>query len=178
MWTFGLNKTGLIAKISIKYVLPTCIWKYFWRISRYFAGPRPREISEALNIALKYNKINHSMAFVPASGITKRKPEKARSIIKFYKIYEIFIMTLKVQSWLSSKIGSEQCYFHLKCFSPLTCTHRRRLAFVTCLEMCGNGWKIISMAFVGFNRICSMTTFLHPFLMESTTWSWYVVSNI
>ena len=63
-----------------------------------FAGPRPREISEALNIALKYNKINHSMAFVPASGITKRKPEKARSIIKFYKIYEIFIMTLKVQS--------------------------------------------------------------------------------
>ena len=60
-----MNKTGLIAKISIKYVLPTCIWKYFWRISRYFAffwefrgisrkdlnfaGPRPREISEALN---------------------------------------------------------------------------------------------------------------------------------
>ena len=59
-----MNKTGLIAKISIKYVLPTCIWKYFWRISRYFAffwefrgisrkylnfaGPRPREISEAL----------------------------------------------------------------------------------------------------------------------------------
>ena len=32
-----MNKTGLIAKISIKYVLPTCIWKYFWRISRYFA---------------------------------------------------------------------------------------------------------------------------------------------
>ena len=26
-----------MAKISIKYVLPTCIWKYFWRISRYFA---------------------------------------------------------------------------------------------------------------------------------------------
>ena len=59
-----MNKTGLIAKISIKYVLPTCIWKYFWRISRYFtffgefrgisrkylnfAGLRPREISEAL----------------------------------------------------------------------------------------------------------------------------------
>ena len=59
-----MNKTGVIAKISIKYVLPTCIWKYFWRISRYFAffwefrgisrkylnfaGPRPREISEAL----------------------------------------------------------------------------------------------------------------------------------
>ena len=118
------------------------------------------------------------MAFVPASGITKRKPEMAKSIIKFYKIYEIFIVTLKVQSWLSSKIGSEQCYFYLKCFSPLTCTHRRRLAFVTCLEMCGNGWKIMSMAFVGLNRICSMTTFLHPFLMESTTWSWYVVSNI
>ena len=32
-----MNKAGLIAKISIKYVLPTCIWKYFWRISRYFA---------------------------------------------------------------------------------------------------------------------------------------------
>ena len=59
-----MNKTDLIAKISIKYVLPTCIWKYFWRISRYFAffgefrgisrkylnfaDPRPREISEAL----------------------------------------------------------------------------------------------------------------------------------
>ena len=60
---FGVNKTGLIAKISIKYVLPTCIWKYFWQISLYFAffgefrgilrkylnfpGPEPREISEA-----------------------------------------------------------------------------------------------------------------------------------
>ena len=32
-----MNKTGLMAKISIKYVLPTSIWKYFWRISRYFA---------------------------------------------------------------------------------------------------------------------------------------------
>ena len=32
-----MNKTGLIAKISVKYVLPTCIWKYFWRISQYFA---------------------------------------------------------------------------------------------------------------------------------------------
>ena len=31
-----MNRTGLIAKISIKYVLPTGIWKYFWRISRYF----------------------------------------------------------------------------------------------------------------------------------------------
>ena len=62
-----MNKTGLITKISIKYVLPTCIWKYFRRISRYFAffwefrgiswkylnfaGPRPREISEALVIS-------------------------------------------------------------------------------------------------------------------------------
>ena len=59
-----MNRTGLIAKISIKCVLPTCIWKYFWRISRYFVffgefrgiswkylnftGPRPRELSEAL----------------------------------------------------------------------------------------------------------------------------------
>ena len=34
---FGVNRTGLIAKISVKYVLPTCIWKYFWRISGYFA---------------------------------------------------------------------------------------------------------------------------------------------
>ena len=63
-----MNKTGLIAKISIKYVLPTCIWEYFWRISRYFeffgefrgvsrkylnfAGPQPREISEALLIIM------------------------------------------------------------------------------------------------------------------------------
>ena len=61
-----MNKTGLIAKISIEYVLPTCIWKYFLRISRYFAffwefrgisrkylnfvGPRPCEISEALSL--------------------------------------------------------------------------------------------------------------------------------
>ena len=62
-----MNKTGLMAKVSIKYVLPTCIWKYFWRISGYFAflgggfrrisrknlnlaGQQPREISEALFI--------------------------------------------------------------------------------------------------------------------------------
>ena len=61
-----MNKTGLIAKMSIKYVLPTCIWKYCWRISQYFmffgefcgisrkylnfAGPRLREISEALSM--------------------------------------------------------------------------------------------------------------------------------
>ena len=32
-----MKKTGLIARISIKYVLPTCIWKYFWRILWYFA---------------------------------------------------------------------------------------------------------------------------------------------
>ena len=52
-----MNRTGLIAKISIKYVLQTCIWKYFWFfwefrgiLQKYlnFAGPRPREISEAL----------------------------------------------------------------------------------------------------------------------------------
>ena len=114
------------------------------------------------------------MAFVPASGVTKRKPKMARSILKFYKTYNIFIVMLKVQSWFSSKIGGEQCYFCLECFSPLTCTHRRRLAFVTCLEMCGSGWKIISMAFVSLNRICCMTTFLRPVLMEGTTWSWYV----
>ena len=63
-----MNKTGLMAKISIKYVLPTSIWKYFRRISRYFAffwefrrisrkylnfaGPRPREISEALKLPI------------------------------------------------------------------------------------------------------------------------------
>ena len=50
---FGVNKKGLIAKISIKYVLPTCIWISggFRTISRKylnFVGPRPREISEAL----------------------------------------------------------------------------------------------------------------------------------
>ena len=65
-----MNKTGLIAKISIKYVLPTCTWKYFWWISRYFAffgefrgisrkylnfaDPRPREIPEALNMPIIY----------------------------------------------------------------------------------------------------------------------------
>ena len=59
-----------MAKISIKYVLPTSIWKYFWRILRdfaflgefrgisrkylNFAGPRPREISEALAIVGAY----------------------------------------------------------------------------------------------------------------------------
>ena len=46
-----MNKTGLIAKISIKYVLPTCIWKYFWRISRYFAEiPEFRGSATARNI--------------------------------------------------------------------------------------------------------------------------------
>ena len=73
-----MNRTGLIAKISIKYVLPTCIWKYFWRISRYFvffwefrgisrkylnfAGPRLRKISEALpngkSLDIKTNSLN------------------------------------------------------------------------------------------------------------------------
>ena len=70
-----------MAKISIKYVLPTCIWKYFWQISRYFAflgefrgisrkylnfaGPRPREISEALHIIYLRNtsKRNISKCF-------------------------------------------------------------------------------------------------------------------
>ena len=40
-----------MAKISIKHVLLTCTWKYFWWISRKylnFAGPRQCEISEAL----------------------------------------------------------------------------------------------------------------------------------
>ena len=32
-----MNRKGLIAKISNKYVLPTCIWKYFLQSSRYFA---------------------------------------------------------------------------------------------------------------------------------------------
>ena len=46
-----MNKTGLIAKISIKYVLPTCIWKYFLRISRYFAEiPEFRGSATARNI--------------------------------------------------------------------------------------------------------------------------------
>ena len=69
-----------MAKISIKYVLPTSIWKYFWRISRYFAflgefrgiswkylnyaGPRPREISEALNKELKTNKDNTASVYL------------------------------------------------------------------------------------------------------------------
>ena len=66
-----MNKTGLMAKISIKYVLPTSIWKYFWRTLRYFAflgefrgisrkylnfaDPRPREISEALRRQRRQN---------------------------------------------------------------------------------------------------------------------------
>ena len=43
-----MNKTGLMAKISIKYVLPTSIWKYFWRILRYFAflGGISRDFAE------------------------------------------------------------------------------------------------------------------------------------
>ena len=46
-----MNKTGLKAKISTKYVLPTCIWKYFWRISRYFAEiPEFRGSATARNI--------------------------------------------------------------------------------------------------------------------------------
>ena len=46
-----MNKTGLIAKISMKYVLPTCIWKYFWRISRDFAEkPEFRGSATARNI--------------------------------------------------------------------------------------------------------------------------------
>ena len=49
-----MNKTGLIAKISIKYVLLNVFGNIFGRfrgISRKylnFEGPRPREISEAL----------------------------------------------------------------------------------------------------------------------------------
>ena len=66
-----MNRKGLIAKISNKYVLPTCIWKYFLQSSRYFAffgefrgisrkclnfaGPRPREISEALLMLVLVN---------------------------------------------------------------------------------------------------------------------------
>ena len=73
-----MNKTGLIAKISMKYVLSTCIWKYFWRISRYFAffwefrgisrkylnfaGPRPREISEAPIKETRQNRDSHIFA--------------------------------------------------------------------------------------------------------------------
>ena len=46
-----MNKTGLIAKISMKYVLPTCIWKYLWRISRDFAEkPEFRGSATARNI--------------------------------------------------------------------------------------------------------------------------------
>ena len=79
MWTFGVNKTGLKAKISIKYVLPTCIWKYFWRISRYFAvfwefrrisrkylnfvGPRPREYQKPCLIIFLQLKTEHTYIF-------------------------------------------------------------------------------------------------------------------
>ena len=50
-----MNKTGLMAKISIKYVLPYleifladfALFRVLGGISRDFAGPRPREISEA-----------------------------------------------------------------------------------------------------------------------------------
>ena len=60
-----VNKTGLIARISITYVLPTCIlyliflmdftvFLVFGGISRIylnFAGPRQCDISEALHMA-------------------------------------------------------------------------------------------------------------------------------
>ena len=83
-----MNKTGLIAKINIKYVLPTCIWKYFWRISRYFAffgefrgisrkylnfaGPRPREISEALQCikGFAYRFSHNSYLDIDREGLT------------------------------------------------------------------------------------------------------------
>ena len=38
------------------------------------------------------------MAFVPASGITKRKAKMTRSVLEFYKTDKIFIVMLKVQS--------------------------------------------------------------------------------
>ena len=80
-----MNKTGLIAKKSIKYVLPTSIWKYFRPISRYFAffwefrgisrkylnfaGPRPREISEALhNVEMTKFHPRNCIHFLSHSG--------------------------------------------------------------------------------------------------------------
>ena len=80
-----MNRKGLIAKISNKYVLPTCIWKYFLQSSRYFAffgefrgisrkclnfaGPRPREISEALHRALLWKWVKYSQTI---SLLTRR----------------------------------------------------------------------------------------------------------
>ena len=82
-----MKKTGLIAKISIKYVLPTCIWTYFWRISRYFAffwelreisrkylnfaGPRPRELSEALRLVAHPFYSHENTSTKPTSTNTK-----------------------------------------------------------------------------------------------------------
>ena len=85
-----MNRTGLIAKISIKYVLPTCIWKYFWRISRYFvffwefrgisrkylnfAGPRPVEISEALIVAVSFLRIPFTIIWACMEASKRNKP--------------------------------------------------------------------------------------------------------
>ena len=69
------------AKITFKYVVPICIWKDFWQISRdfacfcefrgisriylKFASPQPREISEALSCVLKlYNYWWSSNCFI------------------------------------------------------------------------------------------------------------------
>ena len=51
-----MNKTDLKAKISIKYVLPTCIWKHFWRISQYFAVFRENTWISRVRDCAKYQK--------------------------------------------------------------------------------------------------------------------------
>ena len=51
-----MNKKGLKAKISIKYVLPTCIWKHFWRISRYFAVFRENTWISRVRDRAKYQR--------------------------------------------------------------------------------------------------------------------------
>ena len=110
-----MNKTGLIAKISITYGLPTCIWKYFWEISRYFpffgefrgisrkylnfAGPRPREISEALIRSQAdttkileggYNKFRISIAINDWSN-RFREIQQTKTKASRFKCIEVFV---------------------------------------------------------------------------------------
>ena len=128
-----MNRTGLIAKISIKYVLPTCIWKYFWRILLYFAflgefrrisrkflnfaGPRPREISEALSsigkISSECNAWSYesylptlpvfpgiSKFFIKSPGFLVRAPNLPRNtyrgLFTIFSLILLFLLTLPV----------------------------------------------------------------------------------
>ena len=89
-----MNKTGLIAKISIKYVLPTCIWKYFWRISRYFAffgnfaGFRGNTWISRVRDRAKYQKPCTTVTEITWTGYsTKTSLGTGRSIDASYELF-------------------------------------------------------------------------------------------